>query len=272
MDALTAYWSYIWSLYLQALDVGSSLGGIGAVLVYVLATAVALIIGVIAPIVVLVQLIIFVAAIALKLAVLGLVIWLAITVFTTDTPPNSTPSVAAHESTAPAIGNAPSQAGQDAQAQEINAVIEAAARYAQGIACDAQTITPGDVARLAGEAPEETGDGTRFAVLWTADIGCAGGSGTTLTHIAIVRGGGLGQHAYYVDTQRSSPAIDFESPVRVVERIVRHGPDELELEGMVQAEGEPNCCPSQPVRFTLRADEAGHWKLVAQQALPPRVE
>lgn len=274
MDALTAYWSFIWSVYLQALDAGASLGGIGAVLIYVLATAVALIVGVIAPIVVLVQLVVLVAAIALKLAVLGLVIWLAITVFTTDTPQNGASLAAAHEPTAPAIDSVPSQATQDAHAHKVNAVIKAAARYAQGIACDVQAITPGDVAQLAGKAQPEAGDGAhdRFALLWTADIGCAGGSGTTMTHIAIVHGSSMGQHGYSVDTLRSSPTIDFESPVRVVERIVRHGPDELELEGMVQAEGEPNCCPSQPVRFTLRADEAGHWKLVAQQALPPRVE
>lgn len=274
MDALTAYWSFIWDTYRHALDAGASLGGLGALFIYVLATLLAVIVGVIAPIVLLFQLVVLVAAIALKLAVLGLVIWLAIAVFTTDTPQNGASLAAAHEPTAPAIDSVPSQATQDAHARKVNAVIEAAARYAQGIACDVQAITPGDVAQLAGEAPPEAGDGAhdRFAVLWTADIGCAGGSGTTMTHIAIVHDSSMGQHGYSVDTLRSSPAIDFESPVRAVERIARHGLDELELEGLLQAEGDPKCCPSVPVRFTLRADDAGHWKLVAQQALPPTGE
>ena len=273
MDALTAYWSFIWDVYLRALDVGTGVGGIGAVLIYVLVTVVALIIGVVAPLVVLVQLVIFVAAIALKLAVLGFVIWLAITIFTTDTPQNGASSAAAHEPTAPAIDNVPSQTDRNAQAQEVNAVIEAAARYAQGIACEVQAITPDEVVLLAGDPSDEAaGYGPRFAVLWTGDVGCQGGSGTTMTNIAIVHGRGMEQRDYYVDALRSSPAIDFESPVRAVERIVRHGPDELELEGLMQGDSDPNCCPSEPVRFTLRADEAGHWKLIAQQALPPAEE
>lgn len=272
MDALTTYWSFVWDLYLRALDVGSSVGGIGAVLIYVLVTMVALIIGVVAPLVVLVQLVIFVAAIALKLAVLGLVIWLAITFFTTDTPQNGISSAAAHEPTAPATDSAPSQANRNTQAQEVNAVIEAATRYAHGIACDVQAITPDDVVVMADEPPDEAaGYGPRFAVLWTGDVGCQGGSVTSMTHIATVRGG-VGLHSYHVDTLRSSPAIDFDSPVRAVERIVRHGPNELELEGMLLGDDDPSCCPSLPVRFTLRADEAGHWKLISQQTLPPAGE
>lgn len=273
MDALTTYWSFVWDLYLRALDVGSSVGGIGAVLIYVLATTVALVIGVVAPIVLLVQLVIFVAAIALKLAVAALVVWLAIAIFTTDTPQNGASSAAAHEPTAPATNNAPSQADRNTQAQEVNAVIAAATRYAQGIACEVLAITPGDVVMVAAEPPDDAaGYGPRFAVLWTGDVGCQGGSVTSMTHIATVRGGGMEQRDYYVDTLRSSPAIDFDSPVRAVERIVRHGPNELELEGRVLGDGDPTCCPSVPVRFTLHADEAGHWKLISQQTLPPAGE
>lgn len=267
MDLLTTYWAFIWDMYLRALDVGSGVGGIGAVLIYVLFTVVALVIGVVAPIVLLVQLVVLVATIALKLALATLVVWLAIAIFTTGTPQNGALSAAAHEPMAPATDDAANQTG-NIRAKAVNAVISAATRYAEGIACDVQAITPGDVAQLANTAPKEGGDTALFAVLWTGDIGCVGGSGTTMTHIAIVRGSGMGQRDYYVNTLQSSPAIDFESPVRAVERIVRHGPDELELEGLMQGDGDPNCCPSVSVRFTLRSDEAGHWKQIAQQTLP----
>ena len=76
--------------------------------------------------------------------------------------------------------------------------------------------------------------------------------------------------SYVVDPLQSSPVIQFESPVRGVERIVGNTRDSLILEGMEYGPKDPNCCPSIKVRFTLRVDEKGNWKLVEKKTLPAK--
>ena len=105
----------------------------------------------------------------------------------------------------------------------------------------------------------------KYAVLWVGDIGCAGGSGTEGTNLSIVTIS-TGD-SYVVDPLQSSPVIQFESPVRFVERIVGNTRDSLILEGMEYGPKDPNCCPSIKVRFTLRVDEKGNWKLVEKKTM-----
>lgn len=162
----------------------------------------------------------------------------------------------------------PAEAVPPARPADIPRIVQAVDGYANTIACETLSIAPGDVIVLSPGTPAEHHEDARFAVLWTGDIGCAGGSVTSSTHIAIVAVGGRGS-AYLVDPLQSSPVIHFQSPVRVVERIVETTRNTLVLEGMELDDRDANCCPSLPVRFTLLADEAGHWRLVAQQALPP---
>jgi hypothetical protein len=106
----------------------------------------------------------------------------------------------------------------------------------------------------------------KYAVLWAGDIGCAGGSGSEETNLSIVTIS-TGD-SYVVAPLLSSPVIQFESPVRFVERIVGNTRDSLILEGKEHGLKDANCCPSIPVRFTLRADEKGNWKLSEKKVMP----
>jgi hypothetical protein len=62
--------------------------------------------------------------------------------------------------------------------------------------------------------------------------------------------------------------VQFESPVRGISRIVGNTRDTLILEGKEYADSDPNCCPSITLRFTLRVDDKGNWKLVEKKRLP----
>lgn len=104
-----------------------------------------------------------------------------------------------------------------------------------------------------------------YAVLWTGDIGCAGGSGTNGTNIAMVSIGS--GDSFFVDPTRSSPAIDFDSPTRYVDRLVGNTRDSLILEGHEYGANDSNCCPSINLRFTLRLDAKGNWKLVEKKVI-----
>ena len=147
-------------------------------------------------------------------------------------------------------------------------VIKAVKSYATAISCEDGQIEPKNIAAL---NPYKTLDDrldARFAVLWTGDIGCAGGSGTVGTNISIVTVGA--GDSYLVDPQASSPIVTFESPVRFVERIVGNTKDTLILEGKEQGPKDANCCPSIPVRFTLKLDSKGAWKMIDKKTLPAK--
>lgn len=136
-------------------------------------------------------------------------------------------------------------------------------RYANAIAC------PGvHIERRMSVALPSSGDhrvSRRFVVLWEGDIGCSGGSGSQETHLAAVFIGA--GNAIVVDPLQSSPAIRFESPVRVIDRIVSHTGNTLTLEGKELGPSDAECCPSIPIRFTLRADHQGHWLLASKTRL-----
>jgi len=153
--------------------------------------------------------------------------------------------------------------------QEITKqIIKSAQGYANAISCPDVVISPKEIAAL---TPYKTLDDrmeAKYAVLWSGDIGCAGGSGTSGTHVSIITVS-IGD-SFVVDPRLSSPIIQFETPVRTISRIVGNTRDTLILEGKEYADNDANCCPSITVRFTLRVDEKGNWKLVEKKVLPAR--
>lgn len=77
MNALPAWWTFIWDLYLQALTWGSDLGGFWGLLIYLLATVAAFGAAVVAPIVLLIKLVIIALVLSVKLAMLAILFWAA---------------------------------------------------------------------------------------------------------------------------------------------------------------------------------------------------
>ncbi len=172
-----------------------------------------------------------------------------------------------------ALGCAAFMSGSHAQngppVQEITKqVIRSVTGYANAISCPGVKV---DAKQIAALVPYKTIDDrmdAKYAVLWPGDIGCAGGSGTEETHVSIVTVS-TGD-TYVVDPLQSSPAIQFESPVRFVDRIVGNTRDSLILEGMEYGPKDPNCCPSIKTRFTVRVDEKGNWKVIEKKTMPSK--
>ena len=151
--------------------------------------------------------------------------------------------------------------------QEITKqIINSVAGYANAISCPGVKVEPKQIAALVPYKTLDDRMDAKYAVLWAGDIGCAGGSGTEGTNLSIVTIS-TGD-SYVVDPLLSSPVIQFECPVRFVERIVGNTRDSLILEGKEHGPKDANCCPSILVRFTLRADEKGNWKLVEKKVIP----
>ena len=136
-------------------------------------------------------------------------------------------------------------------------VAEAVERYVNDIACPGVKVGPHDVMAL------KSADGAtaRFAVLWSGDAGCNGEQGA---HIAIAS---ADDGAYVVDPHMSSPVAEFDEPARFVRRVVDYSADSLTLEGKAFGPYDMDS-PTIPVRFTLRLDENGNWKLADKVLLP----
>lgn len=153
--------------------------------------------------------------------------------------------------------------------QEITRqIIKAATSYKEAISCSEVKIDPKEIAALVPYKTLDDRMDAKYAVLWVGDIGCAGGSGTSGTNVSIVTIS-VGD-SYTVDPLQSSPVIQFESPVRYVSRIVGNTRDSMILEGLEFGPKDANCCPSIPVRFTLKLDEKGNWKLAEKKVVPAR--
>jgi hypothetical protein len=136
-------------------------------------------------------------------------------------------------------------------------VASAVERYANAIACAGVRVSPNDVLML---SPGYQGAfQARYAVLWVGDMSCAGGAGTEQTQLAIAT---FSNGRYVVQPELSSPVVAFDSPVRMVTRVVSHTTRAMVLEGKEFGPEDPDNTPSVPVRFILRADGKGNWKLV----------
>lgn len=138
-------------------------------------------------------------------------------------------------------------------------VLEVAQKYQSSIACATSEAATQPVLELFPYTTPQDREEVQYAVLWSGDIGCAGGTGTSSANITVVRmGGGNG---FFVDAAQSSPNIIFESPVNYIRKVVNYTEDAMTLEGKEYADKDPHCCPSVGVRFTLRADSEGNWLL-----------
>lgn len=150
-------------------------------------------------------------------------------------------------------------------ADEVKAGISnAVERYANSISCKGIKVQPEDVLTL--ESGNDKEILPKYAVLWSGDLGCFGGSGTEATRLAIAT---VNTGQYVVQPGFSSPVVAFESPVRFVTRVVSNNADTLVLEGKEYAPTDPRSSPSIPVRFTLRVSEKGDWRLVGKGSIAP---
>lgn len=142
-------------------------------------------------------------------------------------------------------------------------IVDAVRRYGNAISCPGVKVRTEDVLAL---VPMEDDDRMlpKYAVLWSGDLGCFGGAGIEATHLAIatVSGG-----KYIVDPRLSSPVVSFESPVRFVKRVISYTSDSMTLQGNVFGPQDTRE-PSIPVRFTVKVDEKGNWKMTDKRLLP----
>jgi uncharacterized membrane protein len=163
------------------------------------------------------------------------------------------------------IGSAWSQAVLS-EGQIARDVVKAATAYADAISCEHSKISVKSIAALVPYKADSAW-AVKYAVVWSGDIGCDGGTGSINSAISIVKGG-MGS-SFRVDPLRSSPSIKHEIPVRRVERLVAHTADSLTIEGKAYGPGDGNCCPSVNVRVTLKVDAKGNWKMVERKVIPP---
>lgn len=160
----------------------------------------------------------------------------------------------------------PIAAQMDMTIQEITAnIIKAATHYSNAVACGVGDITAKDIAALSPYKSFDDREKAEYAALWEGDIGCSGGSGSSTTNISIVKIGEGG--SFLIDPSRSSPIINFSAPVRYISKIVGNTRDTLILEGLKYGEKDSNCCPSIPVRFTLKLNKNGNWDLLSLKTI-----
>jgi hypothetical protein len=138
-------------------------------------------------------------------------------------------------------------------------VADVVERYANAVSCGGVSIKPEDVLTLSAYQDDGGLALSKYAVLWHGDLGCMGGSGSEMTRLSIAT---INTGRYVVQPELSSPVAAFDSPVRFVSRVVSSDADALVLEGMEYAPNDPRSAPSIPVRFTLRMDAKGSWRLV----------
>ncbi len=164
----------------------------------------------------------------------------------------------------PLLLSSNAHAAAEKSAEEIKrGVVDVVRRYANAISCPGVKVRTEDVLALVPVDDDDTL--SKYAVLWTGDLGCFGGAGIEATHLAIatVSGG-----KYIVDPRLSSPVVAFDSPVRFVKRVVSYNADSMTLQGNVYGPQDKTGRPSIPVRFTVTLDEKGNWKLTDKRLLP----
>ena len=142
-------------------------------------------------------------------------------------------------------------------------IVDAVRRYANAISCPGVKVRTEDALAL---VPVEDDERMlpKYAVLWSGDLGCFGGAGIEATHLAIAT---VSSGKYIVDPRLSSPVVTFDSPVRFVKRVVSYTTDTITLQGNVFGPQDTRE-PSIPVRFTLKVDEKGNWKMTDKRVLP----
>lgn len=147
---------------------------------------------------------------------------------------------------------------------EKRQLIKITTKYINSVACNNSEIRNEDVITLVPHTNDNDLFEAKYGVIWTGEIGCEGTAGYG-PNIAIVRIGR--DNSYHVSPIESSPSIEFEAPVHYVTKLVNYTSTSIEFDGLEKGESDPNCCPSINVRFTLRLDNQGNWKLANQNYL-----
>ncbi|WP_143343450.1 hypothetical protein [Delftia sp. K82] len=150
--------------------------------------------------------------------------------------------------------------------EQTKRIIEAVSHYGTAIGCMDVAPTSKEIAAMIPYQSMENRLDAKFAVIWSGDIGCNGGSGSSGAHIAIVRVGS--GDTFYVSASESEPQIDSPLP-RSVERLVGATKNSLILDTRDYGEKDANCCPTERQRITIRQSEKGSWKKVEMKQLAP---
>lgn len=157
------------------------------------------------------------------------------------------------------------QAAPERSNEEIKrGVADVVRRYANTIACPGVRVRPADVLALT-PYEDDYRRLSKYAVIWTGDLGCNGGDDVASSYLTIAT---INNGKYVVDPRMSSPVVDVELPVRIVRRVVSYTDDTLTLQGNVHGPQDRPSNPSVPVRFTLKMDEKGNWKMIDKRVLP----
>jgi hypothetical protein len=156
------------------------------------------------------------------------------------------------------------------QSQLKKDAYKVARRYIESISCETISSPKNLVALIPWKDCSDFDEryAARYALLWDGDIGCAGGSGTSIPHITILKLGAGSQ--FVVDPALSSPVRDFELPAQVFTRILRVKADRILLDALDWGPDDPHCCASVPVRILLKQDKKGNWKTVWKKKLKVR--
>lgn len=145
-------------------------------------------------------------------------------------------------------------------------VLKVASQYINAIACETTPVTVKQIVPLSAYTNDDNRWDAQYAVLWSGDIGCQGGSGTSSANLLIVKIGA--GDFYYVDSQLSSPNIAYESPTNWVTQIMSYSANRLVLAGKTYTDQDPHCCPSQLTEFILDRDKKGNWHNIDSHIIP----
>jgi hypothetical protein len=162
--------------------------------------------------------------------------------------------------------------------ESLRGAYAAAKQYASSVSC-LEEFDLKNVIQLGQKRPVAI-DGDNwayltYAAIWRGDLACAGGSGSSGNHIAIIKVGASKRH-YYVDVAHSTPMVEFDVfPSRYYPRIVGIGSDSsITLSGL-DDDPEINtglCCPSVPVKVTVRSDKNGNWRVLNKIVVKDKVK
>ena len=137
-----------------------------------------------------------------------------------------------------------------------------ATRYARSISCETVTNLKNMVALIPWKnlKDDDERDRAQYALVWYGDIGCSGGTGSSASHIAIVRIS-VGD-SFLVDPAASSPIVKFDLSVESRTKVLSASSDQLTLSGWDYGPEDAHCCPSVPVRISVKRDQHGNWAVI----------
>jgi hypothetical protein len=138
--------------------------------------------------------------------------------------------------------------GTPPQDQAIREVVRVANKFIKHGPCQPSLAEPSVVATMSPYTPEVRAGraAAQYAVLWSGDIDCRGGSGThTMNFLLVEKSGAAAARIVGVDS------IDGAASV---ERIVAATPDTLTIDVYTWAPDDSTCCPSRYERWTLRRE------------------